>query len=216
MATAPNPVLVGDEVAFDRDLHSYLDKDGSRRMSVTQALSIAGLIDYSMVPPDVLAAACTRGRLVHQATALIDRGEDLYEYEVPEVCVPYIEAYLKFQREMRFVPDPDWVERPMIVELFGHRVGMTPDAVGEICGIPTVIERKTSATIHPAWRIQTAGYSLGLRAAGLQIRQRLALQLRSNGTYKLDPHDDESDHDSFGDVYRTAALKLKLRLAELD
>lgn len=215
MASSLPSVLIDEEVAFDRDLHAYRDSDGTRRMSVTQSLVIAGLIDFSMVPAPVLQAAQQRGTLVHQACAIVDRGDSLEDYAVPPELENYVEAYLTFQREMRFLPDPEWIERPMIVELFGHRVGMTPDAVGTIAGVPTLLERKTSRSRHVAWKLQTGGYELGLKAAGLQIRQRFALQLFANRTYKLDPHDDPGDLDSFGDFYRSAAWKLKHRLAEL-
>jgi hypothetical protein len=206
---------IGDEVAFDRDLHAYLDR-GIRRMSVTQSLVVSGLVDYSMVPAEIMVPAQARGRLVHHATALIDRGENLDDYEVPEIYMGYVEGYHAFQREMKFVPNQDWIERPMIVDLYGHRVGMTPDSVGTIDRVPTLIDRKTSATAHPAWAIQTAGYDLGLRAAGLQIRQRFAVRLTPDGYYKLHPHDDPSDFETFGDCYRMASWKLKHRLATLD
>jgi hypothetical protein len=216
MATALQSVLVGDDVQFWRDSHAYIDMDQSRRISVTQALKIAGLIDYSMVPPDVLANACDRGRLVHEGCATIDRGESLDELEIPEVVLPYLDAWMAFLSDMRFVPDPDWVEVPMIVDLFGHRIGMTPDTVGTIGGVLTVIERKATASKHPAWTLQTAGYALGLNASGLQVRQRMAVQLLRTGKYNLDPHEDKSDYDTFGDVYRVAAWKIKNRLATLE
>lgn len=209
-------LLIGDEVAFDRDLHAYLDTDKTRCMSVTQALNISGLVDYSHVPVPVLVHARRRGTLVHQACAIVDRGEALSDFDIPGEIDPYIDAWLAFRKELKFSPDPDWVERPMIVGLFGHRVGMTPDAVGLIDGVPTVIERKSTAAAHPAWAIQTAGYSLGLQAAGLQIRQRIAVQLLPTGRYKLHPHEDGGDYDAFGDFYRAAAWKLKHRLAVLD
>lgn len=215
MSSAPS-VLVGDELAFDRDLHRYIDLDGRACMSVTQALKIAGLVDFSMVPPDVLEHARNRGSLVHEACARIDIGESLDDVEIPAECFPYIDAYLLFCKEMKYVPDQDWIERPMIVDMFGHRVGMMPDSVGIINGTLTVIERKATSVAHPAWGLQTAGYTLGLQAAGLQIRQRAAVQLLRTGRYKLHPHEDQTDLQSFGDVYRTAALKLKYRLAELD
>lgn len=216
MATALQSVLIGDELAFDRDLHAYIDMDQSRRISVTQALKLAGLIDFSMVPPDILANACSRGRLVHDGCAIIDRGESLDDVEIPEPVMPYLEAWMRFLSDMRFVPDPDWVEVPMIVNLFGHRIGMTPDTVGTIGSILTVIERKATASKHPAWKLQTAGYLLGLNASGQQVRQRMAVQLLKTGKYSLDPHEDDSDLDTFGDVYRVAAFKVKHRLASLD
>jgi|GEM_PF-6688343 len=214
MVTFPS-ALIGDEVFFERDGHAYIDADGSRRMSVTQAIKIAGLIDYSMVPFEVLEAAAARGRLVHQAAAILDKGDDLSKYEIPPACEPYVEAYARFCREMDFVALPEWVERPMIVELFGHRVGMTPDAVGIMDGVLTVVERKATSAAHPSWAIQTAGYMLGLRACGLQIRQRVAVQLLPTARYRPFFHEEDGDLDSFGDVYRTAALKLKYNLASL-
>lgn len=214
MSSVPS-VLLDDDVAFDRDLHAYTDTDGARRMSVTQSLAIGGLFDYSMVPAHILERARLRGVQVHQACALIDRGEPLDDYVIPDSIAPRIEAYHVFLREMKFIPDPDWVERPMIVELFGHRVAMTPDVVGMIAGVPTLIERKTNASDHPGWALQTAGYDLGLKAAGLQIRQRFALRLLDTARYRLIPHEERGDYDSFGDFYRSAAWKLKNKLAFL-
>lgn len=215
MATFPS-VLTGEDVFFEHDAHAYLDADGvTQRMSVTQAIKIAGLIDYSMVPTDVLANAAARGRLVHQASAILDHGDDLSYYEIPPECEPYIEAYARFCHEMRFTPDPEWIERPMIVELFGHRVGMTPDAVGHIDGVPVVLERKATSAAHPSWAIQTAGYELGLRAARVQVRQRVAVQLLRTGKYRAYTYDNDGDYEIFADAYRLAAWKLKHNLAKL-
>ncbi len=214
MTTLPS-VLIGEDVFFEHDAHAYVDLGGKQRMSVTQAIKIAGLIDYSMVPANVLENAAARGRLVHQACAIIDRGLDLADYEVPDICQPYIEAYQKFAWEMRFVPDPAWIECPMIVELFGHRVGMTPDAVGVIDGVPVVVERKATSAAHPSWAIQTAGYALGLRAAGVQIRRRIAVQLMPTGTYRVHESLNPGDFETFADAYRIAAWKLAHNLASL-
>lgn len=208
-------VLLDEEVAFDRDLHAYRDSDGSRRMSVTQALTVSGIVDYSHVPENILRPAQQRGVFVHHAAALIDRGDALDEYEVPEAIQGYIDGYLMFLREMKFIPDQDWIERPMIVELLGQRVGMMPDAVGTIAGIPTLIERKTCTAAHPAWSLQTAGYEAGLKAAGVQVRQRMAVQLTRTGYYKVHVYDNPGDFDIFADCFRIAAWKLKHRLAVL-
>ena len=214
MSTLP-AVITGDDVWFERDAHAYIDHDGSQRMSATQAIKIAGLIDYSKVDPQVLDHAKWRGKLVHQATALLDQGFSLAEYEIPAEVEPYIDAYALFCREMSFVPDPNWVERPMIVELFGHRIGMTPDVIGTIHGVPTVVERKATSAAHPSWAVQTAGQAMGLRAAGIQVRDRMAVQLLKTGRYRLHPHNDAGDYQTFADCYRLAAWKLKHNLAAL-
>lgn len=209
-------LLLGEDVEFLRDGHCYRDADGTRVMSVTQAIAIEGLIDFSMVPRPVMDAAKARGSQTHHGCAVIDRGDSLDDFEIPEHIMRRLEAYMLFLREMRFIPNPELVERPMIVPMFGARVAMTPDSVGTIDGIPTLIERKTSTSPHVAWRLQTAGYTLGLQAAGYQIRQRIALQLFDTGRYKCIPHEDRGDFDSFGDCFRMAAFKLKHKLVELD
>ena len=214
MATADG-FVVGQDVHFERDAHAYIDIDGNRIMSVTQAIAIAGLIDYKMVPKDVLDYAAWRGRMVHQACAVLDKGWDLSEYEIPPECESYIEAYYQFTRDMRFKPDPNWIEQPIIVTIFGQRVATTPDAIGTIDGVPTVIERKATAQKHASWAIQTAGQSLALRGVGMQIRQRMAVQLLKTGRYSLDPHEDRSDFDTFADTYRLAKWKVKRNLAKL-
>ena len=207
--------IVGDDVHFERDAHAYIDHDGTRIMSVTQAITISQLIDYSMVPKEFLDYAAWRGRMVHQACAVLDKGWDLSEYEIPSECDPYIEAYYQFTRDTRFKPDPNWIEQPIIVTLFGHRVATTPDAIGTIDGVPTVVERKATANKHASWGIQTAGQSMALRAVGKQIRQRMAVQLLKTGRYSLDPHEDHGDFDTFADTYRLAKWKVKRNLAKL-
>lgn len=205
-----------DEVQFERDIHAYMD-NGVRRMSTTQAIRIAGLIDYSMVPPDILKRAADRGTLVHQASVLIDRGENLDEYDVPEMCLPYIDGYRLFLAETRFEADPAYTEVPRIATIAGQRVGMTPDRVGMLDGIPTVLELKTCASAHPSWGVQTAGYELGLpRPARCRNYQRVAVQLMKTGKYRLHAYEDSSDFDIFCDSFRVANWKLKHRLASLD
>ena len=207
--------LLGDEVHFEHDAHGYRDADGSECLSVTQAIQIAGLIDYSMVRPEYLEGARRRGELVHQACALADRGADLTHYVMPDLLWPFISAYLSFVAEMKFVVNPDLVERRMIVDLFGHRIGMTPDAVGTIDGVPTLMERKATSAAHPAWAIQTAGYQMGLQAARIQVRQRMAVQLLPTAKYRVHVYDDENDTETFAAVYRIAAWKRKHNLATL-
>lgn len=214
MSTYPD-IALDDDVVFDRDLHAYLDTDGTRRMSVTQALTLGGLVDFSHVPEHIMKPAQERGKLVHHAGALVDRGEDLNSYLIPDWIEGYIEAYLRFQRELHFIPDSDWVERPMIVELFGHRVGMTPDVFGLLDGIPTLVDRKSGRYHSPAWGVQLAGYEAGLLKIGLQVRQRIAVQLSANGTYKVLPYDDQGDFDTFAACFRLACWKLKHQLVRL-
>lgn len=201
---------------FEQDTHSYIE-GGVRRISLTQAISIVGLVDYRFVLPEVLDRAAWRGKMVHDATAEIDRGIDVHaSYEIPEVCQPYVGAWELFCLETGFVPDRKQIEQPRIVTIAGIRVGMTPDVVGMLFGMPTVIERKTCSAHHPAWAIQTAGQDLGLPPPPrYRHHQRAAVQLLPSGKYKLWPYEDENDFEICRDVIRLAAWKLKNRLAKL-
>lgn len=201
---------------FEADPHAYYE-GLTRRLSLTQAMNITGMIDYSRVPVETLARAAWRGKMVHQATAEIDRGVDIHAaYEIPELCRPYIAAWELFVKETGFLADTELVEKPRIATIAGLRIGMTPDTVGLLFGEPTVIERKTCRKAHPAWAIQTAGQDMGL--APPQRRRhfkRAAVQLLDTGKYKLHPHDDDNDYEICRGMIRYAAWKLKNRLAML-
>ena len=56
-----------------RDTSGYV-VNGVRLPSVTEVLSIAGLTDFSGVPPGVLEKARVRGTQVHEITEWIDDG----------------------------------------------------------------------------------------------------------------------------------------------
>lgn len=218
-AVAFEPIAGIDDTDFhfEVDPHSYFE-GGVRRISLTQAIAIAGLIDYSHVPIDTLARAAWRGKMVHQATAYLDRGVDVYaRYEIPEPCKPYISAWELFVRETGFVPNPEMVEKPRIATIASMRVGMTPDVVGTLFGIPTIVERKSCRAAHPAWSVQTAGQDIGMPPPPRRRHfARAAVQLLPSGQYKLWPHEDESDYEICRDTIRLAAWKLKHRLATLD
>jgi hypothetical protein len=201
---------------FEADPHAYYEA-GVRRISLTQAMSVVGLIDYSHVPAETLARAAWRGKMVHLATAEIDRGIDVRaHYEIPEACQPYVEAWELFVRETGFIADSELVEKPRIATIAGMRVGMTPDTVGLLWGVPTILERKSCRSYHPAWAVQTAGQDMGL-SPPLRRRHfaRAAVQLLPTGKYKLWPHDEDSDYEICRDAIRLAAWKLKHCLVTL-
>ena len=49
--------------------------DGERKPGVTEVLSYARFIDYSMIPAHIIQPALTRGSFVHLAIALLNSGE---------------------------------------------------------------------------------------------------------------------------------------------
>jgi len=209
--------IVSGDVCFEPDCHAYTDLDGRRIMSTTQAIKIAGLIDYSMVPAEKLGYASLRGTLVHAATAFHDQGRDVNDYYIPDWVMPYVRAYQRFLMDTGFAPDLERIERPAIVKIAGLSVGMTPDRVGTLHGYPIVLEIKATASAHPSWGIQLASYEMGLpRPPRRREYHRVAVQLKPNGDYKLFEYNDPLDREIFLDAFRVAAWKLKHGLAKLD
>lgn len=206
-----------ESVHFEQDSHSYTVEGGRRVMSVTQVLQIAGLHSYDGIPPAILAHAAWRGTLVHEATAHFDRGVDVDAmFELPDEVVPYYRAWQAFVREYDFIPDPTETERPRVVTVRGIEYAMTPDAIGLMRGIPTVVEKKCTVAVHPCWGIQLAGYEAGAkRPAGYRNYQRVAVQLRPDATFKPHLFEDPSDFDMFAHSHSVAAWKLNHRLVKL-
>lgn len=174
---------------FQRNGHLYHDEQGNWVPSLTQVFRLQGLTDYSMIAPDVLRKAQERGTAVHDLVAAHELHGEIDESWLTDETRPRFEAYLKFRAENDFTPDPNWVEKGMIITLFGMKVAMTPDAFGKMRGIDTVVEYKCVSSPQPSWPFQTAAQEMGIYKTTRAGRaQRVAVQLKSNGKYHLDPH----------------------------
>jgi hypothetical protein len=160
----------------------YLDPAGTELPSVTRCLEDCGLIDFSMVPRDILIAAQDRGTRVHQALHYLDDGE-LDEDTLDEELHGYVMAYLAFKNQCGFTP--------LLVEhrvySLAHRWAGTLDRTGELArkdggSDPCIIDFK-SGMVLPAHRIQLAAYQSGLPDA--RKYRRITLELDSDGSYKV-------------------------------
>jgi hypothetical protein len=209
--------IEAENVEFFSDDHSYRMPDGRKVMSVTQILSLAGLVNYEGIPAAILEYAAWRGTMVHQVTNLHDQGIDVEaNYDIPEEILPYYRAWVDFKLEFDFIPDLAEIERPRVVTVRGIEYAMTPDAPGTMRGIPTVVEKKATAAVHATWGIQLAGYEMGLkRPAGYRTYQRIAVQLKKDARCKVIPFEAATDHDLFQHAHAIAAWKLNNRLAKL-
>lgn len=206
-----------ENVSFERETHSYTLEDGQRVMSVTQILQFAGLVNYGGIPPAILAYAAWRGSLVHEATAYLDKGIDIYtQFDLPDEIMPYVHAWEAFKLEFDFIPDLEEIERPRVVTVSGIQYAMTPDVPGTMRGIPTVVEKKATVAMHPCWGIQLAAYEAGLkRPKGYRNWQRIAVQLLPTAKFKLHIFDKASDFAMFQHSHSVAAWKLNNRLIKL-
>lgn len=187
---------------FDPVEHAYRDVHGRAHPSVTQILANCACSDFSMVDPFVLQQAAERGTIVHHLTAQWDRLRGHYPLnqffisaDVPEELRGYVVQYERFLIEQGFRAMHEETERPRLVSIHGHIVGMTPDRIGHFPRNPrlVVLDIKTGVyqMSHP---LQVAGYSMGiervLRLAMMHERVALYLSLTN---YRLAYHPHQQD-----------------------
>lgn len=198
-------------VSLDPVTHTYRADGHLVSLSVTGALREAGLIDFDGVPAAVLETARDRGRRVHAAVALLLR-DDLDWDSIDDECRPYVEAAARFVAQSGFVADQAFVERPMYSAKYG--VAGTLDAVGRYRGQGRwkLIDWATGDPDDCCKGPQTAGYHLLLidtafeDARWVQV-DREALQLRRDGTYRVEKYADVADYACFQAAVALAAWK---------
>lgn len=205
-----------------RDVTQY-QVDGARVPSVTEVLKLCGLVDYSGIDPEVLERARARGEEVHQWIELIEAGEAATPTD-PEVA-GRVEAYRAFRESEAF--EVYLSERPLVDPVY--RYAGTPDLVGRMTkrDRPAVIDIKPPWDPESWWDLQVAGYALLIEegathtdlaplfgdpdsgAARARPLDRFVLQLRGDGTYRLNPpRDPRRDTLDFLAALRVAHWKL--------
>ncbi len=160
---------------------------GRRVPSVTEILKLAGLIDYSVVDPEVLEAAAIRGQETHEWCELLDRGEDTAPSD-PRVQAR-VEAYRKFLHEASF--EPTAIEEPVLNATYLY--AGTPDRAGTLNGRDVVLDLKPPGQAEPWWGLQLAGYAACMKGPP----DRFTLQLYDDGTYRLSEFKDRNDFHVF-------------------
>ena len=186
--------------------HTY-ELDGVRVPSVTGVLQRAGLIDFSNVPPSILAAALERGRVVHQAIHFWnERDLDVADFDrkFPE-CAPYLHGWINFTEQRRFVP----VLNECRVASRRHQVAGTLDCLGLLDGTAVLIDFKTGRPQDVAADLQTAAYhalavewaeeddTIARFLADHPVVRRFAVQLRKDATFRIEAYADPRDFREF-------------------
>jgi hypothetical protein len=179
-------------LTFDEPTHTYR-YGGVVRPSVTQVLE--KLHDFSMVPKDVLEAACERGTYVHLLTQYHDEG-DLATESIGDYW-PYLDAWIKFCAAHKAKwDDIEWRH-------YSKRYGYagTMDRRGTLDGVRYIVDVKTSASPHRVWGMQTAAYRQLAAEEDPKwlLARRATVQLRpeNGGTYKFLAWDDPDDWGAF-------------------
>ncbi len=172
-----------EKLEFDAAAHQYT-LNGRRIPSVTQILG--QVVDFSMVPPDILERKCAIGQALHNAIAL-EIENDLDHDSIDAAVLPYFEAWRKFVADIGRGLVVHAAEMPIASATYQY--GVTPDIWGSINGERAVIELKSTATIHPSTALQTAAQVQAITEGGYWIAKgtprRFALQLQPSGKYRL-------------------------------
>jgi hypothetical protein len=174
------------ELHFDEAAHRYT-YGGRELISVTQALSEAGLVDRT----GYTVEAAARGAAVHKSVQRL-HGPDGAVGQIDPAHMPYLEAYLTFRAESVF--DVHSSEEQVCDPVRGY--AGTFDLRGRFRnygGGVDLIDIKTGTV--PSW----VGYQLAayVRLIPVAPRRRWALNLRADGTYRLTPFAARTDEQVF-------------------
>ncbi len=181
-----------NKLQFDPIDHRYT-LNGVHIPNVTSVLEDVGIVDFSMVPREIIEAAQARGTAVHHATHLYDLGT-LNEDTLGEVVRPYLEGWKKFRAETGVM----LLSREQMVFSQMYRFAGTLDAVAILFGKPGILDIKTGANCGAA--VQTAAYELAYNEplkAKDRTRARWTLQLKDTGEYSVIEHTSKLDKSIF-------------------
>ncbi len=180
-----------------RDVSKYV-VDGEPVPSVTEALDLAGFIDLTRIPYQVLEDAKVRGIAVHTWLELVMKQPDsIRGVDPPDFLAGYIAAWEKWRVESRF--EIETVECCVVDRTY--RYAGTYDCLGLMNGRRGMVDYKARYGLTPEIGPQTAGYLGGLRDQGTvdaaEPVDRYALLLRRDGTYRFEQQKNRRDLHAF-------------------
>lgn len=189
---------------FDPETHAYT-VDGRSVPSVTEVLSIVH--DFSMIPPDVLAAAAEFGQHVHEACDLSDRGE-LDEQALDPALLPYVSAWRAFLAESGAVVIASELR------VYNERLGYagSPDKVLAWRNRIVIPDIKTTAIVPYLVGAQSAAYAAAYREMnrGGKLPDRYCIHLK-DGKYRVHARRDPADFSNFISCLNVYKLREKCR-----
>ena len=156
------------DLMFDEALHIFT-LDGRRIASVTQILK-------HFIPRwNCDLFYLERGTAVHKATELYDKGT-LDMNSVDPQIEGYLQAWIKFREDYRFIPS--WIERQAYHPVFLY-AGII-DRIGDCKEGNCILDIKSSGTQSKFDLLQLAGYSCLVSAP-----KTLNIYLQEDGRYKV-------------------------------
>lgn len=161
---------------FNPETHIY-SIDGKTVPSVTQIISAVGLYEFDYISRESLAVAAERGRIVHDITAMHDRGE-LDESTVDEELAGYYAAYVAWLKESNY-PAPTRIEEKVYSAQYNYAGTLDRGfADGSVLDIKT--GKKTAVT-----GLQLSAYFLAQQTSTVgKPKDLIGLYLERDGTYE--------------------------------
>lgn len=181
---------------FIEEGHCYKTDGGVIVPSVTQIIKETRLASYDQIDQDILENRRALGAYVHKCTHYVDEN-DLDRKSVNTRALPYLAAWERFIREGHLVTE--LIEENLIEPICGRPLGGTPDRVGKLEGIPSVLDLKISRQRERWHGVQLAGYALILAKGDVEVarlRKRKVVQLREDETYRVWDFEDPSDFEA--------------------
>jgi len=176
-------------IEFDAKKHEYC-VGGVVMPSVTQILQAEGFINYDGIPEAIREFAMARGTAVHEACEYWDQ-DDLNIDDLDEELEGYLEAWKSFKKDRRFSPTE--IEKPVYQE--DYRYAGKLDRLGTLDGDKAVVDIKTGK-VQKWTGLQLAAYEYAETGFFGKLR-RIAVELRSDGTYQPTEFEDDGDHGVF-------------------
>lgn len=177
---------------FDEESHTYR-YDGIVVPGVTSILK--PLTSYDSVPAAVLDAASQFGKAVHRACELDDLGV-LDESTLDDALLPYLMAWRKFSED--FSVQWEVIESPMYHMTM--RYAGTADRIGKVRRLSAVVDIKTTYELMPTNGPQLAAYARLHDPALGNLLDRMAVQLKADGTYVAKAYKDPTDWPMFASL----------------
>lgn len=184
---------------FDEPNHVYTL--GNRVLpGVTQLLD--PLIDFTGIPRSILEAAKERGQFVHKACEMYLWGT-LDENSVPEEFIPYLNAFKLFLNQTDF--QTEIIEQRVYHKklLYAGTIdmgGVFPALGRRVKPHRALIDIKTTFKLMRVVGPQTFAYSdawASMNPKELHFDERYGLQLKADGTYKLERMTAPADRNTF-------------------
>lgn len=170
------------DLQFDELTHTYRC-DGRVVPGVTSVL--APLSNFAAVPMHIMEAASAFGTAVHLACELDDLRQ-LDADMLDPALMPYLSAWRSFCADYNVV----WTGIEQQVYHRTLRYAGTLDRFGLVRDINTVVDIKSSVKLYPSVGPQLAAYA---SAVGHPNAQRMAVQLKPDGTYVAQTYTDPTD-----------------------